>query len=173
MKEVMIASAPRRTRSTSEDEGECIVHTSSQLVSLGGAVLLVICMVVTSLFCVALLSPNVTGVQRFIAAALFAASWLYLLNSVTEHLSLMGREIVFRAALSRTRRFPVEDLQAMVFVHQGLNLEQGIETIEFRRYNQLPERIALGPCWQRNQLEGFLRSVEKILREPHLLEVVR
>ena len=61
----------------------------------------------------------------------------------------------------------------MLLVHQGFNLERGMESIVFQRRGRKPEPVALGPCWQRNKLEAFLRSVEAALQDPHLLEEVR
>lgn len=165
MPEILSVTAPRRTRKTQPlIVNDCIVQAKAELVSLGGAVLLAICMLLSAVFIMVLFSPMVTGVQEFIATILFLAVWAYFLDSITERLSLVGREIVFKAMLSRTRRLPVEELEGITLVHQGLNLEQGIETIEFRQYDKKADRVSLGPCWQRNKLEGFLHSVEGVLQ---------
>ena len=50
--------------------------------------------------------------------------------------------------------------------HKELTARRGIESVEFRRAGKRPEKVALGPCWQRNKLEGFLRSVDRAMRGP-------
>jgi hypothetical protein len=65
------------------------------------------------------------------------------------------------------------DLDALLYVHNGFNLERGMDVVEFRRRGKKPERVALGPCWQRHKLEEFLHSVEQALSDPKLLEEVR
>jgi len=75
--------------------------------------------------------------------------------------------------LGRRHTFDLEDLEAVLMVHQGFNLERGFETIEFRSCGRRPERVSLGPCWQRNKLESLLRSIEIAMHDPHLIEEVR
>jgi hypothetical protein len=154
--------APRRERKAPEKE--CVLQARAELVSLGGAVLLSLCMIITAVFIMVMYSPGVTGIQRLIGVILFVGVWAYFLNSVTERLSLCGSVLTYTSLLNRTRSIPLDDLDAMILTHEGLNLERGIESIELRRPGKRPDKIPLGPCWQRNKLEGFLRSVDRALR---------
>ena len=126
--------------------------------------------VITAVFLLSLTAQTVTTAQRIIAGALSVGVWLYFLNSVTERLSLCGSTLVFTSAFGRARSVPLGELDAMILTHEGLNLERGIETIEIRRVGTRPDRVALGPCWQRNKLEAFLRSVDRALRVPRIIE---
>src|SRR6185369_1703740 len=120
-----------------------------------------------------LLLPTVTSLQLTILILLTGASWMYLLDSCTERLCLVDHSIEFKAFFSRKRRIPLNELQAMLLVHEGFNLERGMESIEFRRAGRKPDRVPLGPCWQRHKLESFLHSVEEALCDPSLLKEVR
>lgn len=173
MPDIIAAMAPRRAREARAADAECIVTARAELVSLGGAVLLAMCLLITAVFIMAMFSPVVTGIQRFIAIVLFGSSWAYFLDSVTEKLALIGDTVVFTAAMSRTRRVPLVELEGMVLIHQGLNLEHGIETLEFRQYKKRVDRVSLGPCWQRHKLEGFLHSVEQAMQGSQKLVSVR
>jgi hypothetical protein len=171
MPDVIAARAPRRAPRI--EKTESVIRVRAELVSLGGGVMLAICLLIAATLIMALYSPTITGIQRFIAIVLAFASWAYLLRSATEELLLIGEEISYRAVLARPRHVPLKDLEAMLLIHQGLNLEHGIETIEFHFFNKHIERVSLGPCWQRNKLEAFLSSVEEALHSPKLLESVR
>lgn len=158
-------SAPQRT--------ECPIRVQAEIVSIGGGVMLAICMLVTTLLIMAVYSPDVSSLQRTIAGILTVAAWMYLLRSSSEELVLVGEEITYRAKPARTRTVSLKDLESMVLIHQGLNLERGIETVELHLFSDKVEHISLGPCWQRHKLEAFLGSVEDALHSPKLLETVR
>jgi hypothetical protein len=171
MQDTITVRAPRRApKAVAVD---CVLRVQAEIVSLGGAVLLTLCLLLTAVLIMALFSPTITGVQRFIAVVLTFSGWMYLLRSASEDLSIVGQTITYRAVLARTRTIPLADIETMLLVHQGLNLEKGIETIEFRRFDKKVEHLSLGPCWQRHKLEAFLGSVEEALHSPKLLESVR
>lgn len=171
MAQIMAAVAPKRKRV--ESEVECLREVHAQLISLGGAVILAICIVMTLVLLMVLMLPTVTGFQLVILAILTGSAWVYFLDSCTEKLRLIDHSVEFTALFSRTRHIPLIELQSMILVHEGFNLERGMESIEFRRAGRKPDRVALGPCWQRNKLEAFLHSVEEALSDPHLLKEVR
>lgn len=154
-------------------ENVCLVQARAEVVSLGGAVLLALCLLLSAVFIMALFSPIVSGLQRFIAVVFFLAGWVYLLDSVTESLSLVGQTLEFTAKLRRTRRIPLAELEGMTLIHQGLNLEQGVETIELHQFGKHVDRISLGPCWQRHVLEAFLHSVDRALQHAVVVESKR
>ncbi|MBU0540499.1 hypothetical protein KKF59_03295 [Patescibacteria group bacterium] len=161
MPETIAAIAPKKKL---QQEPDCLIQVRAELVSLGGAVLLAVCLMLTAVLFMVFLTPTVTGAQRFIAVVLVFAAWGYFLNSISEKLSLYGDTLEFRAAFSHPRSIPLDELQAMILTHEGFNLERGLETIEFRRSGRKPDRVSLGPCWQRNKLESFLKSLEQALQ---------
>jgi hypothetical protein len=171
MAETIGAFAPRRRQS--EPEVECIREVHAQFVSLGGAIILSVCITLTLLVLMAFQLPQTTAVQRGILVLLGLASWIYLIDSVTEKLRLVDHSIEYRSFFSRPKLYALSELEAVLYVHQGFNLERGFESVEFRRVSLKPDRISLGPCWQRNKLEGFMRSIEVCLNDPHLFEEVR
>jgi hypothetical protein len=160
MPNTLRADAPRRPDAV---QTESVIRVRAELVSIGGGVLLLICLVVTAVLIGALLYPDTTGVQRFIAVVLTLTAWMYLVRSTTEELALVDQRISYRAVLARARTVNIADLESMVFTHQGFNLERGMETIEFRTFDKRVERVSLGPCWEREKLESFVRSVEEAL----------
>lgn len=173
MSEVLGAFAPRRSRVVSDDDVVCLREAHAQVLTIGGAVALSVCLLITVAGFVALQMPDVGSLQAAIIGMLAIASWFYVIDSLSERLRLVDHSVEYSSLLGRRHLIRLDDLDAMLLVYEGLNLERGIESIEFRRRGQRPEHVALGPCWQRNKLEGFLRSVEQALQEPQLLENVR
>ncbi len=166
------AYAPKR-RGPDRQEDECVCEVRAEIVSLGGGIVLFLAIILTSAAVAVRVFPEVTMFQRIILGVLAIGAWLYLFDSASERLRLVDHSVEYTSLLGRGRSASLRELEAMLLVHQGFNLERGMETIEFRRRGAAPERFALGPCWQRNKLEAFLHSVEEALRDPHLLEEVR
>ena len=163
---------PQRPRS--EREIVCERDIRANVFSIGGAIVLALCMLLSVVTMIALSTPGQTMIQQMIAVVLSGGAWLYLFSSMTERLRLEDHNVVYSSALGRTIRVPLDDLDEMLLVHQGFNLERGIETIEFRRTGkEESDRISLGPCWHRHNLEAFLHSVEEALNNAELLEEVR
>lgn len=172
MADIIGAFAPRRPRAPGPIE-DSLREVHAEFVSLGGAIILSVCIVLSLVTAMSLMLPAVTNLQRVILLILSLICWVYLLDSVTEKLKLEDEFIEFRSVLSRRRHYQLAELEAVLLIHEGFNLEKGFESIEFRRVGKRPDRISLGPCWQRNKLESLMRSVEAELNEPHLLEEVR
>jgi hypothetical protein len=116
---------------------------------------------------------SITQTQHVILIALVGLSWMYFLDSITERLRLINNCVEFRSLFSRHHLVPLAQLEAMLLVYQGFNLERGMETIEFRKHDAKPQTVSLGPCWQRHKLEAFLHAVEEALHDPHLVEEIR
>jgi len=171
MAEIMGAFAPKKMKG--DQEIECVCDVRAEIVSLGGAIMFGICILLAMSLFMVLMLPGITALQIAIVFILTLISWIYLFDSCTERLRLVGRTLHYSAAFSRKRIIPLNELDAMILMHEGFNLERGMESIEFRRRGKKPDRIALGPCWQRNKLEAFLHSVEQALQDPHLLGEVR
>ena len=164
MPNIIAAVAPRRAK-RSNMEDSCLVSARAELVSLGGIIVFALCILFTALLIFMLTVPGATSAQLVIALVLVAASWMYFINSVTEKLSLVDHTLLFSSALGRARSIPLGELEAMVLRHEGFNLERGMQTIELRQTGKKPDRISLGPCWQRNKLDSFLTSVDQALQQ--------
>lgn len=171
--EVIGAYAPRRTRAIPKVESVCLREVHAEMLTIGGVIILAVSFLITVAAVIALLMPNVGSLQVAVALLLAIASGLYVIDSLSEHLRLVDHSVEYGSLLGRRHVIPLEELEAMLLVYEGLNLERGIESIEFRRRGKNPERISLGPCWQRRKLESFLHSVEEALHDPQLLENVR
>lgn len=170
--EIMGAFAPPRP--PRQKKGEiCLREARAELVSLGGAVMLGLCITLTLVVVMSGMLHGLTTSQTAIMLLLCIMSWAYFFDSITEQLCLVEGSIEFKSLLGRRRVYDLEDLEAVLMVHQGFNLERGFETIEFRSRGRRPERVSLGPCWQRNKLESLLHSIEVAMHDPHLIEEVR
>ncbi|MFH1621353.1 MAG: hypothetical protein ABIB04_04705 [Patescibacteria group bacterium] len=151
----------------------CIREVKAEFLTLGGAVILVVCAVITSAVFLAAQFRFFTDSQFLILSALTIAAWLYFFDSLSERLQLVDHSIEYRSLFSRRRLVPLVDLEGLLLIYEGFNMERGLETLEIRCRGKKPDRIPLGPCWQRNKLEAFLKSVEQALQDPHLCEEVR
>lgn len=170
MDQIIGAYAPKSLRDL---RTSCVRDVRAEVISLGGVILVAICFLITVIAFLMLASPAITSAQRAIVGILAVGAWLYAVDSLSERLTLVNQEVHFTAMLTRRRAIPLIELEAMILVQQGFNLEQGMQSIEFRRRGFRPDRITLGPCWRRYRLEDFLHSVELALNDPHLLEEVR
>ncbi len=133
----------------------------AELVSFGGGILLTLCLLATAGLLVVLLRPDMTGVQQFIGLALFVFTWLFLIQSTTEVLTIDGEDLVFRARLRREHRFALAEIQTVQLFHRGFSLEGGLHTIEVRRPGKKMDSISLGPCWSREKLDLWLEMLEE------------
>lgn len=114
-------------------------------------------------------SSTVAALFGFLALATFA----YLLDGISERLSLRGNELIHTRLFGGKKRVTLENIESLLFVHEGLNQQVGIESITANYKNGETERLALGPCWRRRELELFLSSVEHVVGKGKLLEEVR
>lgn len=141
------------------------MQASAEFVSVAGAVMLALCTLFTAVLVSVVPARHGTDVQRLIAAALALASWMFFLNAVTERLSLCGSTIAFSSVFGRRRSIRLDDLDTMSLTHEGPNLDRGFETIRFRMRGGRTEQVTLGPCWRREALDTFVRSVDKALKD--------
>lgn len=170
MEKIVSVYAPKSRRDL---RTSCVRDVRAEAISLGGLVLMTICLLLSVVAFLMLSSATITAAQRAIVGLLAFGAWLYAIDSLSERLTLVNQEVHFSSFFSRRRTIPLIELEAMILVQQGFNLEQGMQSIEFRRQGFRPDRITLGPCWRRYRLEDFLHSVELALNDPHLLEEVR
>ena len=155
------------------EEATCLCDIRAQVFSLGGIILGSVCIILAILSLMVARLPLVTPLEMGSVWIVALAAWLYFLNCATERLQLFGHRVQYRSCFIQKASIELADLQEMLLVFQGFNLERGMMTIAFRRKGQEPERLTLGPCWQRHKVEDFLHSVEEALHAPKLLEEVR
>lgn len=154
-------------------ETACVREIRATPYSVGGAILIALCVLLTIVTFLIATTAAVTSIQHAIFVLLTIASWLYFISSVTERLRLVEHGVEYASLFSPRKHVSLDRLEKVLLIHQGFNVEKGIETIEFRRQGMASERITLGPCWQRHQLEVFLHAIEDALHDARLLEEVR
>jgi hypothetical protein len=169
----MEAAADVRSTSDQKKEDACTLQVRARTVSLNGGVILGLCILLTAFFIATLLSQQMETGQAILFGLLTIMSWAYFADSATERLCLVSDTIVRKSALHRTTRIKLDDIESLLLVHEGLNQEIGIESITARYRDGSNERLALGPCWRRTDLESFLESVEEAMGNRKLLEEVR
>jgi hypothetical protein len=156
-----------------QDEGSCAIQVKARLIALNGGIVLAVCIMLTGLGVAAYLANRVAGMQIALLSVFALGSWVYLLDGVTEQLELTGNEIVRTSILSGRLVIKLDDIEALYLIHEGLNQEIGIESLTAKYVDGSTERLPLGPCWRRHELEAFLKSVEQALGKKKLLKEVR
>jgi hypothetical protein len=158
----------------SPKEEKCDIEVSARFVSVNSGIILGVCIVTTALVIGALLADRLALTQTILFTILAVTAWIYYLDGTTEHLALAGKSIVKTSLISPKQTIPLDAVQSMVLKHEGPNQEIGIESIVIRYANGRRERLALGPCWRKHELESFLASVQKIMGyEEGMLESIR
>jgi hypothetical protein len=145
----------------------------AKMVSLGGGILLSLVLFLGVVTLAAVVEPQAPPLLRALLVFLFFALLLYLLDSWSEHLWLEGSTVFFDSWLKRRRRVDLSGVQEILLVHEGLNLERGIETLRFRRGEGDDVVFALGPLWHRHHLEAFLAALEQSTGRRKMVEEVR
>lgn len=138
----------------------CDIEVHAEMISIGGAIVLAICMLLTTGVIAVATFYTATSFQQMIIIFLCLGSWAYFISSITEKLCVKNKTIEFTSFFGKSKQIDLNDLEDLLLVYQGFNLERGMETIEFRRRGREPESLALGPCWQRNKLDAFIHAVE-------------
>jgi hypothetical protein len=152
---------------------ECVVQVRARLASLNGGIILSIAILLTAFFGASLLTNQLEAGQTILFGILTLMAWAYVADGATERLSLVGDTMVRASLFHRTNNILLNDLESLLLVHEGLNQEVGIESITARYRDGRKERLPLGPCWRRTDLEAFCSSVEQEMGNRKLLEEVR
>jgi hypothetical protein len=146
----------------------------AQIISLGGGVLLAIALLLAALLLVAFMLSSVSRFESIFLLFLTGACLLYFVDSLTEVMMFDQGVLIFDSLLKRRRRVDLSMIHEILFIHEGLNLEHGIESLIFRRSDgDVVARFDLGPLWRRSALESFLHEVERTLGRTKLLQEVR
>jgi hypothetical protein len=141
----------------------CVVQVQATLVSLNGAVVLGLCVVFTAFFAASVFTQQLASAQVVLFGILSVGAWAYLIDAVTERVSLVGQTLERTSRLSRRVAIPFGDVDELLLIHEGLNQEVGIESVVVRYRDGHTERLPLGPCWQRHELQAFLASVQSAM----------
>jgi len=168
MPDTIAAVAPRRERA-SEPLRVTVRDSRARLASIGGGILLALCIALTAAIFVVSALPQATGAQRVILLALTLASWAYLADSMSERLRITDDAIEYTSFLGRSRRWELDELAAVLMTYRGFTLDDGFICVEFRTRDRNADRLSLGPCWRRDRLGEFMQSVQAVLIDPTLL----
>jgi hypothetical protein len=164
----IVASATNPVRSKraarQAQDVECVTSVRARLVSLDGGILLAACLLLTAFFAAALLANALELTQRLLLGVLTVAAWVYLFDSVSERIDLVGQVVVRSSFLQRHSEIAVSDMRQLILVHEGLNQAVGIASLVVRYQDGREERLALGPCWRQRELQAFIRSVERVMQ---------
>lgn len=157
-----------------KQEEKCDIDVNARFISINSGVILAVCIVLSALVAGTFLSNRLAPAQAALFIVLAIASWVYFLDSATEHLALLGKKIVKTSLISPRQSIELNSIQSMVLKHEGPNQEIGIESIVVTYTNGRRGRIALGPCWRKHELEAFLASVQKFMGyEEGMVESIR
>ncbi len=141
----------------------CACEAHAEVVSIPGAVLFVVTALLTVGAFAMLSLPGVTGIQQTVVWLLAVIAMAYALDALTERMRLIGRILVVDSALSREKRFVLDELRDLDLYFEGYNLTPGFQSVIARFQDGHTERIPLGPCWQRHKLVQFLDSIHDAL----------
>jgi hypothetical protein len=142
---------------------ECALCVSAKLISLNGGIVLAICLVLTAVTVASVMSQSFVASQSILFVVLTLASWIYLIDSVSEKLRLEGEDIVRTSVIGKHMTIDIRDIKSLLLRHEGLNQQVGIESLTVEYQDGNTERMPLGPCWRRRELEAFLASVEQAM----------
>jgi hypothetical protein len=149
------------------------LRINARFISLGGGVLAALAVFLLALAAGSYWSPHVSAVERLVLSALFLLLVIYFAVSLVEKLSFDGRNLDFQTWRG-SRAVDVSKINEILLVHEGLNLEHGIESLIFRdRAGDVITRFDLGPLWRRTDLEPFLHRMEEALGRTKLVQEVR
>jgi hypothetical protein len=152
-------NARRPVRAAALPSDACARIVTAKLVSLNGGIVLALCILVSALAVGSALVTSYSATETILFVLLAFASWIYLIDAVTEKLVLKGDAIVLSSAVGAPRTLKLENIRLMTLRHEGLNASIGIESLTVVTADGKSDRLPLGPCWRRRELEAFLMSV--------------
>lgn len=99
---------------------------------------------------------------------MLVATLVYFLEGLTEELRSDGKTVKFRAWFKPTPPVDLAKVKTIVLVHEGLNVEHGMETMFFEFFDGSRVRFSLGPLWHQHHLLMFVRGLESLAGKPLL-----
>ena len=157
----------------SEKHESCTLRATAKLISLNGGFVLAVCIVLSAITLASAHTGRLAMSQAFLFLFLSLASWIYLIDSVSERICLNKNTIERTSLIGRSMTVPLKDVNELLLKHEGLNTSIGIESLTVSYTDGKEERIPLGPCWRHRDLETFLESVEKAMGLPDLASMER
>lgn len=151
-------------REESPRETERVTEIRSSVMTPAGTLILAVTIVMSLVLAFSLFMPRLDGVQTFIIIMLTLACWGYAVDCFTERLRLDGGVMEYRARLSRSHVFDLQDIRAFKLTDMGPHLSGVQYQFEVTTAGERkPVLIGLGPCWQRADLVRFVRTVSQEL----------
>jgi hypothetical protein len=153
----------KKTPRSKRTNGDCAICVKAGIVSLNGGIVLAICLLLTAVTAASVLTKNFVASQTILFVILSLASWMYLLDGASEKLYLAGGSLIRSSLFGRSQDIDLSDVSSFLLKHEGLNQKVGIESLTVAYGDGREERLPLGPCWRRRDLEHFLESVERVM----------
>ncbi len=154
-----------KARPKIEAEEDCL-NARADFMTLGGALLLGVVIVLTAFFLLALFMPVLDGLQMIIVALLTVGSWFYLINRFSERLRLDDGVLEFNCALGRKHRFDLSEISSIRLNDMGWTMSGDFFILQIEVFNREDMiELGLGPCWRRKHLTSFVRSVGNALNK--------
>ena len=141
----------------------CACEAHAEVVSIPGAVLFIVSALLTVGAFAMLSLPGTTGVQQAVVWLLAMIAVAYAFDALTERMRLVGRTLIVDSALSRAKKFSLDELVDLDLYFEGYNLTPGMQSVIARFRDGHTDRVPLGPCWQRHKLVAFLDSIHDAL----------
>ena len=136
----------------------CEIESRAEIISLGAVIVIGIAFLMSAFALFALMHPSRDLLQIVPAVAAAVATWLFVIDSCSERLLLIGNDVTLTSRFRRVRRVSLSGAESLSFHHEGFNLEQGMVAIEVRKKNQ-SLRLPLGPCWQNRTVISCLQRI--------------
>jgi hypothetical protein len=168
---VLTAALPTQRRNDATTPDACVREVNAKLVSINGGVVLALCILVTTVAIASALVQNGSGTQAVLFAMLAFASWVYLIDAVTEKMRLCGREIILSSAITSSKVLKLDGIRTITLRHEGLNANLGVESVTIKTIDGHSSRLPLGPCWRRRELEAFLDSISSLMGYGDIVDV--
>ncbi len=164
-------NARRPVQAAAAAPDACARIVTAKLVSLNGGIVLALCILVTAIAIGSALVTSSFATETILFVLLAFASWIYLIDAVTEKLVMSGDAIVLSSAIGAPRTMKLENIRLMTLRHEGLNASVGIESLTVVTADGKSDRLPLGPCWRRRELEAFLASVSEAMGVSDVVDI--
>jgi len=146
------------------------IRARAELMSLGGVILLSMIFSFLVLLIISYNSPYHSLWLRWILTMVLVATLVYFLEGLTEELRFDGETVRFRAWFKPAPAVDLMKVEKIFLVHEGLNVEHGIETMLFQLSDGSRIRFGLGPLWHQHHLLTFVRELEGLAGKTLLIE---
>jgi hypothetical protein len=158
--------AQKKVERNNESEMVVLTAVRARMMTVGGTVILAITIILSLVLIFTLLYPQGNGLQFVIIIALAMISWGFFLNCVTEKLKLEDGFLIFSSLVGRTVRLDLTQVDSYKLTTFGLRLDGNMYLIEVEHEDsEEPEEIWLSPCWEKQDLVRFCKTLGLALEE--------